>query len=58
MVETEVLGAARGKDADVPAPDLSVVVTLFNEADTLPDLYRRTVQVLEWLRVLLVMIFL
>jgi undecaprenyl-phosphate 4-deoxy-4-formamido-L-arabinose transferase len=47
MVETEVLGAARGKDADVPAPDLSVVVTLFNEADTLPDLYRRTVQVLD-----------
>src|SRR5919201_3406340 len=47
MVETEIIGAARGKDADVPAPDLSVVVTLFDEADTLPELYRRTVQALD-----------
>jgi undecaprenyl-phosphate 4-deoxy-4-formamido-L-arabinose transferase len=47
MVETQILGEARGEDTDVPSPDLSVVVTLYNEAGTLPDLYGRTVQVLD-----------
>src|ERR671937_436219 len=47
MVETKVVADERGRDADVPAPDLSVVVTLFDEADTLPELYRRTVQALD-----------
>jgi undecaprenyl-phosphate 4-deoxy-4-formamido-L-arabinose transferase len=31
----------------VPAPELSVVVTLYNEADSLDELYRRTVATLE-----------
>jgi undecaprenyl-phosphate 4-deoxy-4-formamido-L-arabinose transferase len=47
MVETKVIGVARGKDDDLPAPDLSVVVTLYNEADTLPELYRRTAEALD-----------
>jgi undecaprenyl-phosphate 4-deoxy-4-formamido-L-arabinose transferase len=47
MVETDVRGERVGADGDVAAPDVSVVVTLYNEAVTLPELYRRAVQALE-----------
>src|SRR5712691_3893865 len=47
MVETRVLEDTHATDGDVPAPDLSVVITLYNEAETLGDLYRRTVETLE-----------
>jgi undecaprenyl-phosphate 4-deoxy-4-formamido-L-arabinose transferase len=47
MVETDVrrVGAAAG--AEVPAPDVSVVIPVFNEARSLAELYRRTVAALE-----------
>ncbi len=50
MAQTDVL---RGSDPAAPhdepgrAPDLSVVVTLCDEAATLEELYRRTVAALE-----------
>jgi undecaprenyl-phosphate 4-deoxy-4-formamido-L-arabinose transferase len=47
MVETEPFGRRLRADGDVPAPDVSVVVTLYNEAATLPELYRRTVAALD-----------
>ena len=47
MVETNLRGERVGADRDVAAPDVSVVVTLYNEAATLPELYRRTVQALR-----------
>ncbi len=34
-------------DADLPAPDLSIVVTIYNEAGTVDELYRRAVAVLD-----------
>jgi undecaprenyl-phosphate 4-deoxy-4-formamido-L-arabinose transferase len=43
MVETESVGSGRRVAEEAPSPDLSVVVTLFNEADSLEELYRRTV---------------
>jgi undecaprenyl-phosphate 4-deoxy-4-formamido-L-arabinose transferase len=46
MVETEV-GASELRTAEEePAPDVSIVVTLYNEADSLDELYRRTVAAL------------
>jgi undecaprenyl-phosphate 4-deoxy-4-formamido-L-arabinose transferase len=42
VVETDVRGAARGQHADLPAPDVSVVIPIFNEARSLDELYRRT----------------
>ncbi len=47
MVETDVREERVGADGDVAAPDVSVVVTLYNEAATLPELYRRTVHALD-----------
>jgi undecaprenyl-phosphate 4-deoxy-4-formamido-L-arabinose transferase len=47
MVDTRIVPEVRGIDGDEAAPDVSVVVTLYNEAATLGDLYRRTVATLE-----------
>jgi undecaprenyl-phosphate 4-deoxy-4-formamido-L-arabinose transferase len=47
MTETETVESGRVTDAELPAPDLSVVVTLFNEAGTVDELYRRTLAALE-----------
>jgi undecaprenyl-phosphate 4-deoxy-4-formamido-L-arabinose transferase len=47
MRETETVESDRVTDAELPAPDLSVVVTLFNEAGTVDELYRRTLAALE-----------
>jgi undecaprenyl-phosphate 4-deoxy-4-formamido-L-arabinose transferase len=47
MAETDVFDARIGADREVPAPDVSVIVTLYNEAGTLPELYRRAVQALD-----------
>jgi undecaprenyl-phosphate 4-deoxy-4-formamido-L-arabinose transferase len=47
MTETETVESDRVTDAELPAPDLSVVVTLFNEAGTVDELYRRTLAALE-----------
>ena len=46
MVETKPFGSRRGADEEAPAPDLSIVVTLYNEAASLEELYRRTVAAL------------
>jgi undecaprenyl-phosphate 4-deoxy-4-formamido-L-arabinose transferase len=45
--DTEVRAESRGAEAELPAPDVSVVVTLYNEADSLEELYRRTIAALE-----------
>jgi undecaprenyl-phosphate 4-deoxy-4-formamido-L-arabinose transferase len=47
MAETQAFGESRVADADLPAPDLSIVVTLYNEAGSVDELYRRAVAVLE-----------
>jgi undecaprenyl-phosphate 4-deoxy-4-formamido-L-arabinose transferase len=47
MVETDVLGRGRAAGEETPAPDVSLVVTLYNEVDSLPELYRRTVATLD-----------
>src|SRR5205809_2417862 len=47
MSDIEALEATRVTDADLPAPDVSIVVTLYNEVDSLPELYRRTVATLD-----------
>ena len=47
MVETRVVAGVQGVDGDEVAPDLSVVVTVFNEAETIGDVYRRTIETLE-----------
>jgi undecaprenyl-phosphate 4-deoxy-4-formamido-L-arabinose transferase len=47
MTETETVESDRVTDAELPAPNLSVVVTLFNEAGTVDELYRRTLAALE-----------
>jgi undecaprenyl-phosphate 4-deoxy-4-formamido-L-arabinose transferase len=47
MTETQAFEAGRIADADLPAPDLSVVVTLYNEAGSVDELYRRAVAVLD-----------
>src|SRR5262249_50915823 len=47
MVETDVLGTGRAAGEETPAPDVSLVVTLYNEVDSLPELYRRTVATLD-----------
>src|ERR687887_643210 len=46
MAETELFGSEQATGEETPPPDLSVVVTLFNEADSLEELYRRTVAAL------------
>ncbi|TML20925.1 MAG: glycosyltransferase family 2 protein [Actinobacteria bacterium] len=47
MVETDLLGSRRATGEDAPAPDVSLVVTLYNEVDSLEELYRRTVATLD-----------
>ena len=47
MSGTEALETGRVTDADLPAPDVSIVVTLFNEAGSVDELYRRTVAALD-----------
>jgi undecaprenyl-phosphate 4-deoxy-4-formamido-L-arabinose transferase len=47
MADTEALGRKAAATDELPPPDLSVVVTLFNEAGCLEELYRRTVAVLD-----------
>ena len=37
----------RVTEADLPAPDVSIVVTLFNEAASVEELYRRTIAALD-----------
>jgi len=46
MASTEAVEGDRA-EADLPAPDLSVVVTLYNEAGSIEELYRRTIAALE-----------
>jgi undecaprenyl-phosphate 4-deoxy-4-formamido-L-arabinose transferase len=47
VVETDVRALHRAEGAEVPAPDVSVVIPIYNEAASLPELYRRTVAALE-----------
>jgi undecaprenyl-phosphate 4-deoxy-4-formamido-L-arabinose transferase len=47
MSDTEVRAETRVAEAELPAPDVSIVVTLFNEAGSLEELYRRTISSLE-----------
>src|SRR3979411_54778 len=47
MAGTEAVETRRVTDADLPAPDVSIVVTLFNEASSVEELYRRTIAVLD-----------
>src|SRR5438309_10132439 len=47
MADTETRPAARLVEAELPAPDVSIVVTLYNEADSVEELYRRTVAALD-----------
>ena len=42
MAETEVLPGEATEREELPQPDLSVVVTLLNEAATLDELYERS----------------
>jgi undecaprenyl-phosphate 4-deoxy-4-formamido-L-arabinose transferase len=47
MSAPEAVDKSRVEDAELPAPDLSIVVTVYNEAASVEDLYRRTVSVLD-----------
>src|SRR5437867_13367810 len=47
MAGTETLQTQHGIEGDLPAPDVSVVVTLLNEAGSVEELYRRTVAALD-----------
>jgi undecaprenyl-phosphate 4-deoxy-4-formamido-L-arabinose transferase len=47
MSEIETIESGSVLDAEVPAPDLSVVVTLYNEAGSVEELYRRTIAALD-----------
>jgi undecaprenyl-phosphate 4-deoxy-4-formamido-L-arabinose transferase len=47
MSETQALGDAAAAAEELPAPDLSVVVTVFNEAGCVDELYRRTIATLD-----------
>jgi undecaprenyl-phosphate 4-deoxy-4-formamido-L-arabinose transferase len=47
MSDTEVRAEPGLADAELPAPDVSVVVTVYNEAACVEELYRRTVAALE-----------
>src|SRR6187399_953052 len=49
MAETETLPASMPAPADEPAPELSVVVTLYNEVSSLDELHRRAIVALEGL---------
>src|SRR5216117_2419812 len=47
MTGTEAVETRRVTEADLPAPDVSIVVTVFNEAGSVEELYRRTLAALE-----------
>jgi undecaprenyl-phosphate 4-deoxy-4-formamido-L-arabinose transferase len=47
MARTEAVESSRTAEADLPAPDISVVVTLYNEAGSVDELYRRTLAALD-----------
>jgi undecaprenyl-phosphate 4-deoxy-4-formamido-L-arabinose transferase len=47
MAETEVLPERAARAGDAPAPDISVVITVLDEAGTLDELYERTTAALE-----------
>src|SRR5213593_1904584 len=47
MSDTEALDATRVTEVDHPAPDVSIVVTIFNEAGSVEQLYRRTLAALD-----------
>ena len=49
MAETETLPASMPTPAGEPAPELSVVVTLYNEAGSLDELHRRAIAALDGL---------
>ena len=47
MSDTEVRPGTQLVEAELPAPDVSIVVTVFNEAGSVEELYRRAVAALE-----------
>jgi undecaprenyl-phosphate 4-deoxy-4-formamido-L-arabinose transferase len=47
MASTRAVERNRAAEPDLPAPDLSVVVTLYNEAGSIEELHRRTIAALE-----------
>jgi undecaprenyl-phosphate 4-deoxy-4-formamido-L-arabinose transferase len=47
MAGIEAAETQRITDADLPAPDVSIVVTVFNEAASVDELYRRTIAALD-----------
>jgi undecaprenyl-phosphate 4-deoxy-4-formamido-L-arabinose transferase len=47
MVDTKAFAEQRGAAEEAPAPDVSIVVTLYNETATVEELYRRTVAALQ-----------
>jgi len=47
MSEADVLQRAQIAEQDAPAPDVSLVVTVYNEAGSLEELYRRVVAALD-----------
>jgi undecaprenyl-phosphate 4-deoxy-4-formamido-L-arabinose transferase len=47
MAETEALAGTAAVEAELPAPDISIVVTLYNEAASVDELYRRAVAALD-----------
>jgi undecaprenyl-phosphate 4-deoxy-4-formamido-L-arabinose transferase len=47
MSGTETAETGRVVDAELPAPDISVVVTVYNEAASVDELYRRAVAALD-----------
>ena len=47
MADTQAFERSSLSEADLAAPDLSVVVTVYNEAGSLEELYRRTLAVLD-----------
>lgn len=47
MAGTKALETGRVTDADLPAPDISIVVTVFNEVASVEELYRRTIAALD-----------
>jgi undecaprenyl-phosphate 4-deoxy-4-formamido-L-arabinose transferase len=47
MSGVETVESSGVLEADVPAPDVSVIVTLYNEAGSVDELYRRAVGVLD-----------
>jgi undecaprenyl-phosphate 4-deoxy-4-formamido-L-arabinose transferase len=46
MSEIETVGAARGAGEDVAAPDVSIIVPVFNEAGSVDELHRRVLAAL------------